>query len=106
MTSTDGWVRANLFYDNLSSPPAPGSPEESVCAYVFSLRQKSEFIKYKLIAQAGVTSENKDSLQELVESLHSALYPSVEKEKWNRDQKAKEMMEKYMNLGPISVTPS
>ena len=103
MTTSTGWVRANLVYDSIKEAPVPGSPLEAVCSFVFVSRQRAEFLKYKALAQAGVTDKNKDSIQGVLEELHENMFPDQKQEKLCQANRAREIMEKYSQT-PIQVT--
>jgi len=102
MTTSTGWIRANLVYDTLKEPPSPGSPLEAVCAFVFLARQRAEYIKQKVIVQASVTESTKDAAQEIMEDLHAEMFPDAKREKaWQRE-KAMEIMERHS--APIAIS--
>lgn len=102
MTSSTGWIRANLVYDTLKEPPSPGSPLEAVCAFVFLARQRAEYIKHKAIVQASVTSSTKEAAQEIMEDLHAEMFPDAKREKaWQRER-AMEIMERHS--APIAIS--
>jgi hypothetical protein len=103
MTSSSGWLRSNILYDTLSETPPPGSPLEAVCASVYTRRQKAEFLKYKTLVQATVTSDNKDSTQKLLDSLHNEMFPDVEVRKADQSEIAKGIMERQLAKGPELV---
>ena len=103
MTTSTGWVRANLVYDSIQEPPVPGSPLEAVCSFVFVSRQRAEFLKYKALAQAGVNENNKDSIQGVIEELHENMFPDQKQDKICQADKTRELMEKYSQT-PIQVT--
>ncbi len=102
MTSSTGWVRANLVYDTLKDPPVPGSPLEAVCSFVFVTRQRADFLKYKALAQAGVSENNQESIQKVLEELHENMFPDQKQEKICQQDRARQLMEKYSS--PIRVT--
>ena len=103
MNTSNGWVRANLLYDNLKDVPAPGSPLEAVCAFVFVTRQRAEYVKTKLLAQALHTKENADAIQDLLASLHHFMFPDVRKKEANDKEKMRELMERHSK--PITINP-
>ena len=103
MTSSAGWLRSNILYDTLTETPSPGSPLESVCAFVFVQRQKADFLKHKCLVQACVTTDNKDSVQEMLDQLHKEMFPDVEVRKSEHSQIAKKIMERQMARGPELV---
>tara|TARA_Y100000034_G_C6669341_1_gene293751 strand:- start:76 stop:399 length:324 start_codon:yes stop_codon:yes gene_type:complete len=103
MTSTAGWARSNILYDTLVDTPVPGSPLESVLAFVFMSRQRAEFIKTKAMLQALATKDTKEATEELLESLHEYMFPDIKEKKWKERTKAREVMEKHMT--PIAVSP-
>ena len=102
MTTSTGWIRANLVYDTLREPPSPGSPLEAVCAFVFLARQRADYIKHKVIVQASVSESTKDAAQEMMEDLHAEMFPDSKREKaWQRE-KAMEIMERHS--APIAIS--
>jgi len=103
MTSSAGWLRSNILYDTLTEAPAPGSPLESVCAFVFVQRQKADFLKHKCLVQSCVVSENKEAVQELLDTLHIEMFPDVEVKKSEHSQVAKKIMERQLARGPELV---
>ena len=103
MTSSAGWLRSNILYDTLTETPSPGSPIEAVCAFVFVQRQKADFLKHKCLVQAAITSDNKDSVQELLDTLHKEMFPDIEVRKSERSEVAKKIMERQLAKGPELV---
>lgn len=102
MTTSTGWIRANLVYDTLKDPPSPGSPLEAVCAFVFLTRQRADFIKHKAMVQSGVSESTKEAAQKLMEELHENMFPDQKRNKeWQKEQ-AMKIMEKHS--APIKVT--
>lgn len=105
MTSSSGWLRSNVLYDTLTEAPSPGSPLETVCAFVFVQRQKANYLKTKALIQASVTPENKDATQEILDELHKEMFPDVEVKKCQQSEAAKRIMERQLAKGPEVVTP-
>jgi hypothetical protein len=102
MTTSAGWIRANLVYDTLKDPPSPGSPIEAVCAFVFLSRQRADFIKHKAVVQASIREETKEAAQTLIEELHENMFPDKKRDKeWQKEQ-AMHIMEKHS--APIKVS--
>lgn len=105
MTSSSGWFRSNLIYDTLKSPPEKGSHLEAMCAYVFTHRQQSEFLKHKLIAQALINSDNSEPVQKTLDLLFSEMFPHEKGEEKSRAKEALEFLERQLAKGPEKVTP-
>ena len=102
MTSSTGWFRANLVYDTLTDAPSPGSPLEAVCAFVFMSRQRASFLQTKATLQASVTDESKESVQELLDALHDAMFPYEKQEKKCQAEESRKIMERFNR--PIAVS--
>lgn len=103
MTTSQGWIRANILYDSSHDPPSPGSPLEAVLAFVFTTRQRASYLQSKLIAQAMVNENNKDAVQEALTQLHEYTFPDMKEERIWRENKAKEILERQQ--GPIAISP-
>lgn len=104
MNTSNGWIRANLLYDNLKDVPAPGSPLEAICAFVFISRQRADYIKTKILAQALSNKDNAEPIQDLLSSLHNFMFPDVLKAEETKKKDMKELMERHNQ--PITVRPS
>ena len=104
MTSTSGWFRSNIIYDTLSSPPPRGSHLEAICAYVFTQRQHAEFLKYKVVAQSLVNSDNSEHVQKVVDDLFDGMFPYKEEERCHTAEEARKFLERQLAKGPEVVS--
>lgn len=103
MTSTSGWFRSNVIYNTLRDPPPVGSHLEAICAFVFSQRQQAEFLKYKLLAQSTVNSDNSEHVQKVLDELYSGMFPYKENEQWQTAEEARKFLERQLAKGPEQV---
>jgi hypothetical protein len=98
-----GWVRANLIYDTLKSPPLIGSPLEAICMFVFTARQKAKYSELLCTIQPHITKENIDPLKKLLDMYERELFPFKEKTEWQDKKEIAQIMEREMQKGPIVV---
>lgn len=93
-----------MIYDTLSSPPPVGSHLEAVCAFVFTQRQHAEFLKYKVIAQSLINSDNSEHVQKAVDALFDGMFPYKEEERCQTAEEARQFLERQLAKGPEVVT--
>jgi hypothetical protein len=98
-----GWVRANLIYDTLKTPPLIGSPLEVICIAVFTARQRAKYTEMLCSLQPHLTKENVDAVKKLLDAYEQELFPFKEKKEWDDKKQITEIMEKEMQRGPIVV---
>ncbi len=105
MTTPAGWVRANILYDSLSKPPKPGSPLESVCAFVFTMRQSQEFQKTRAFLQGLLRSENEDAVKKVLKDFQASMFPHEGIMQWDSKPLMQEILTRELSKGPLVVSP-
>lgn len=87
-----------MFYDKLSALPEPGSLREVVCILVQRYRQEQQF--NALVASMAATPEGKRSA---LDTYMKSLAPYIASTKKAETDRAKAIMEKFMQDGPMTI---
>jgi hypothetical protein len=97
-------------YDTLRAPPAPGSPMEMICVYVFNTRQRAQYIQTLLTMPSPQTEDRAKTLRELLQTYSRELFPYHERQEEKQSLSMQEIMERELARGPLVVvaeqTPS
>lgn len=105
-----GWARANLVYEKLDHPPAPGTPLESLILLVWRMRQDIKLAETRAIVQAVASaasgsSEGDKALQEAWKGYVGELFPFHKRSIQNQDLAAIDYLRREVSKGPLSVVP-
>lgn len=118
MTS-EGWARANVWYD-LKILPEPGSPLESIFVVLFTLRQDIEFNKTMTMLHAILEAPRQTleqykpdkTLDQAIEAYVKSMYPYWDADKKADIQKAAQVLHQWvskvdhMEIQPIPTITS
>jgi hypothetical protein len=87
----------------LTETPAPDSPLEAICIYIFNQRQLEKLLHVKLLTYAAFSNEK--AVQETLPKYIEALLPSVDEVKKKTSDEIQTTLEKFAKIGPLVATP-
>jgi hypothetical protein len=103
LSTTEGWAKANIVYDTLSEPPAPDSPLEAICMYIFNQRQLEKITHAKLMSMSSF--QNDKGAQEVLSKYIDLLLPSATSATPTTPDDVKQALGKIVTMGSFVATP-
>lgn len=99
-----------MVYDMLTSPPAPGTPMESLMMMVWRMRQDVELNKTRALIQAMIATASEDesgnkNMHEAWSDFVEEMFPFKRGVKKSADQAAIDYLKQEVAKGPLRVIP-
>lgn len=104
MISPLNWVLANAFFDRIGQYPPTGSYQELLVLIVFGFRQDAEYHKHLSLVQ-GIINPSGKEVHEAFNAYRKAAFPYMEDLVKKEKDDIKDMLSKFVGLGPIGITP-
>lgn len=93
-----GWAQANLYYDKVAAPPAPGSLQEVLCILVQQYRREQELSKLIVLS-----STDEKTKRDAFAAYQRASAPYIEHNERQYAERMKNFLEKLHADGPIVI---
>ena len=99
-----------MIYETMSTPPAPGTPLESLMLMVWRARQDIKMQETRALVQAALTAGAEDDgaqkhMQGAWQDYLDEIYPYLRGRKKRGDAAAMDYFKKIAAQGPMKVTP-
>ena len=100
MTTSEGWVRAQILLATLREPPRKGSLRELVLRLLTTMKEEAEFLKWRAI---GMLIIDKTKGAEAFDEYEKSAFPYIEKDKAKSHNDTIGILKREVARGPLAI---